>query len=607
VFELAPMPRFRLYTRGSDYVHLFRDLLLGRATRGDDAARLERDICQRFDVPYAVCLPQGRVGVYLAVKHSITPGQKVILSPYTIADVINMVICAGGRPVFADIDRPSTNIQAGEVERLIDDDTGAVMVTHLHGLSCDIERIAEICRGRQVPLIEDAAQAFGARVHGRAVGTFGGAGVFSFGMYKNVTAFYGGMIVTPDERLYRAVRAELDAAPYMSRRVVAAKALKALVTDVVTSPLLFNSCVYWLFRFGYLHDISAINKHVMVELDTARKQAMPADYLRRFLPVQARMVLRQLPRVDADAAVRIAYARLYHQALSSAPDVIVPAFRDDGSYVYNYFPLQYHPRTALVRSAMQQRRDLAVQHLKNCAGLPSFAPEHRDCPNAEATAAQVVLLPNYPRYGERSVLRTIAAIGRFLAGRGERFSDGDVQRLAELHRTSLPDSNVSVLGAEYARAFYRYVTTSARELTIVDRDAAGHIAAAAVISLDPATLPRRLVFGTPLLRHMLRHGRGLFARAVAPGTPEGGRSNLPELILIYTSPEERGRGRATSLIRRAESHLRGLGIDAYEVKTVADPSNPTLAFYRNRGFTPRGTASSLSRSFQVFERQLHEG
>ena len=389
--------------------------------------------------------------------------------------------------------------------------------------------------------------------------------------------------------------------------VVVAKAAKALVTDVVTSPLLFKWCVYWLFRFGYLHDMRAINKHVMVELDTSRKQALPAGYLRRFLPVQARMVLRQLPRVDADAAERIRYSRLYHEALSPIPDVVVPAFRDDGSYVYNYFPLQYHPRTALVRSAMEQRRDMAVQHLKNCASLPSFAPEYRHCPNAEATAGQVILLPNYPRYGEGSVVRNIAAIRRFFGADGERFSDDEVNRLAELHVTSLPDSNVSVLGAAYARAFYRYVTNSSRELTIVDRDAAGRITAAAVVSLEPNTLPRRLIFRTPLLWHMVVHPHRMFGWAMTLGGPAAAPSTVPELILIYTSPEERGRGRATSLIQRAEARLRRLGIDAYAVKTVADPSNPTLAFYRSRGFRPRETASELGRRFQVFERQLHEG
>jgi dTDP-4-amino-4,6-dideoxygalactose transaminase len=324
-----------------------------------------------------------------------------------------MVICAGGVPVFADIDRSTTNIRPDTIERLIDHNTGAVMVTHLHGLSCDIEAIAAICKARRVPLIEDAAQSFGARVHGKAVGTFGDAGVFSFGLYKNVTAFYGGAVVTHDKALYSAMQADLARAPYMPLGMLLPKVATAFITDVVTAPPIFQSMVYWVFRFACLHDVRSINKYVTVELDTSRKSDVPEVYLRRFLPVQARMVLRQLTRVDDDAAVRIRHAKRYHDALSDLPGLITPPYRDDGSYVYNYFPVQYRDRAALVRWAMRHGLDIAVQHLKNCASLPSFAQEYRDCPDAELTASQVILLPNYPGYPEASVRRNIAVIRSF--------------------------------------------------------------------------------------------------------------------------------------------------------------------------------------------------
>ena len=96
---------------------------MGQTAQGDDVQRLENEIISRFKVPYAACVPQARVGIYLAIKGLIQLGQKVIVSPYTIADVINMVICAGGVPVFADIDRRTTNVAAAEIEKLIDDQT----------------------------------------------------------------------------------------------------------------------------------------------------------------------------------------------------------------------------------------------------------------------------------------------------------------------------------------------------------------------------------------------------------------------------------------------------------------------------------------------------
>src|SRR5258705_12619263 len=156
-------------------------------------------------------------------------------------------------------------------------------------------------------------------------------------------------MIHSSDALHAAMPAELEHVTYMSLLAIFAKAGKALVTDVVTMPALFKAITYWIFRFGYLHQVRAINKFVTVELDTSRKSALPAAYLRRLLPAQARMVLRQLPKIDADAAMRIRYARIYCDGLPGLPGLIIPPFRDDGSHVYNYVPIQYSEREALVK------------------------------------------------------------------------------------------------------------------------------------------------------------------------------------------------------------------------------------------------------------------
>ena len=92
---------------------------------------------------------------------------------------------------------------------------------------------------------------------------------------------------------------------------------------------------------------------------------------------------------------------------------MLPPFRDDGSHGYSYYPIQCDDRTALLRSLMSDGRDLAAQHLKNCADLPCFAEWARDCPNARATADATLLLPTYPRYGVEDVERNIRAIRHF--------------------------------------------------------------------------------------------------------------------------------------------------------------------------------------------------
>lgn len=157
----------------------------------DDVAALERDMESRLGVLHAIAMPLARVGIYLTIKHIVRPGQTVLMSPYTIADVVNMVVCAGARPVFVDIDRESCNMSAASLSELIDDQSAAVLVTHFYGQVANLNEIMAIADRHGLPVIEDSAQCFGGLHGGRPTGTIGRAGVYGFGMYKNVNAYYG--------------------------------------------------------------------------------------------------------------------------------------------------------------------------------------------------------------------------------------------------------------------------------------------------------------------------------------------------------------------------------------------------------------------------------
>lgn len=414
---LTPQPRYRIYTKPSTYLKVFGDILTGKVTKGDECKALERTVCKRFKTEHALCMPQARVGIYYAIKALVAQGKKIIMSPYTITDVVNMVILAGARPVFADIERDTCNIDPVEIERLIDDDMGAVFVTHLHGLACDMGQIAEICRQKGIPLIEDAAQAFGVKFGGQMVGTFGDAGIYSFGMYKNITSFYGGMVVTPHDGVVKRIRQEQEGHPPTDVQTYVKKVMNGLATDIATSTPLFQMIVHRIFRFGYLHNIESINKRVETELDLGRKKLMPAHYLRRMTPMQARLLLCDLDNVERDTTVRIRYACMYEEGLRDISELVLPPWREDGSHIYTYYPIQFDERKKLIRWMMKHHRDITRQHLKNCADLPSFEDFYRDCPNARQTAEATILLPTYPRYGEEEVQENIWVIRSFFGRR----------------------------------------------------------------------------------------------------------------------------------------------------------------------------------------------
>src|SRR5947207_5062495 len=164
-------PRVRVQSSPATYLRTAGEFLTGLWRRGNSVEQLQRAIATEVGVRHAIAMPMARTAIYFALKETIRPGQKVVLSPYTIADVVNMVICADGVPIFADLAPGQYNVSADEIERLVDDDTGAVLVTNFYGEACDIERIAAFCKSRKVSLIEDAAMAFGVNVGGRYAGT----------------------------------------------------------------------------------------------------------------------------------------------------------------------------------------------------------------------------------------------------------------------------------------------------------------------------------------------------------------------------------------------------------------------------------------------------
>ena len=408
---MAPLPRYRLYDDPRTYLTIGRELASGRWKTGARAPS-SRSRSPRSARRTPSLTPRARVAIHLAVKGLIRPGQKVVLSPYTIADVVNMVVAAGGVPVFADIERETCNVDPAEIEKLVDADTGAVMVTHLHGLACDMDVIPRICAERGVALIEDAAQAFGARYAGRPVGSFGDAAVFSFGKYKNVNAFLGGVLLTRHAELAEQARARWPP-PLQDPRATSRRSGHGLATDVATWPPLFRAFTFWVLRFAFLQEFAILNRQVSFDNDPELRRELPEPYQRRMTPLQARLVLRQLARVDGHTRERVERARAYHEGLRELSEVMVAPLRTDFSHMYTEFPIQVDDRNALLRHLMRRGRDVAGQHIKNCADFPAFSAWQRDCPNARKTAGAVVLLPTYPRYSMRDVEANVRVIREY--------------------------------------------------------------------------------------------------------------------------------------------------------------------------------------------------
>ncbi|CAM5508472.1 DegT/DnrJ/EryC1/StrS family aminotransferase [Leifsonia shinshuensis] len=149
----------------------------------------------------------GTSGLHLGLLAAgIGPGDEVVVPSFTFAATANAVVLAGATPVFADIDPATFNLDAASVESVIGPRTAAIMPVHLYGHPADMAALAAVADRHSLAVFEDAAQAHGATIDGRQVGTFGRFAMFSLYPTKNMTSGEGGMVVSADEATDQRVR-----------------------------------------------------------------------------------------------------------------------------------------------------------------------------------------------------------------------------------------------------------------------------------------------------------------------------------------------------------------------------------------------------------------
>lgn len=186
-----------------------RVLRSGQLAQGPEVMNFEEEFAAYVEPGgriEAVAVGNGTAALQVALMaHGIGPGDEVVVPAFTFIASANAVRAVGARPVFADVDPATFNLDLGSTEAVLTPRTAAVMAVHLYGQPADLDAIGALCERHGLALIEDAAQAHGARWRGRSVGSIG-VGCFSFYPTKNMTTGEGGMVTTGDAALAARMR-----------------------------------------------------------------------------------------------------------------------------------------------------------------------------------------------------------------------------------------------------------------------------------------------------------------------------------------------------------------------------------------------------------------
>jgi|SRR5579871_816860 len=179
-----------------------------RLSIGPKMAAFERAVACFVGATEGVAVSSGTAGLHLVLRAlNIGEGDEVILPSFTFVAAGNVILNERARPVFADIDPATLNIDPQKIEARITPRTRAILVVHTFGRPADLDPILALARRHGLRVIEDACEAIGAEYRGRRVGCIGDAGVFGFYPNKPITTGEGGMVVTCDRQLAETMRA----------------------------------------------------------------------------------------------------------------------------------------------------------------------------------------------------------------------------------------------------------------------------------------------------------------------------------------------------------------------------------------------------------------
>jgi dTDP-4-amino-4,6-dideoxygalactose transaminase len=332
---------------------------------GREGVALEEEIAKLCGVAHGAGVASGTDALILALRAcGVKSGDEVLLPPFTFVATGSAVSALGAKPVFADI-RPDTyNLDASELERRVTPRTRAIVVVHLYGLAADMDPILAFAKTRNLPVIEDNAQAIGASYKGRRTGSLSNAACVSFYPTKNLGA-YGdaGMVVTNSTELaarIRTLRNHGQAEKYLSNEP------------------------------GWNSRLDEIQAAIL------------------------RVKLRHLPNWQR---VRQSHAAEYSRLFSQIPGVMPPIAPEGFEHVYHQYTIRIEKRDALQKFLSERKVGSTVYYPHPLHLQPlyaSLAHKPGDFPHSECAAREVLSLPMYPELRKGQIARVVEAVAEFM-------------------------------------------------------------------------------------------------------------------------------------------------------------------------------------------------
>jgi perosamine synthetase len=392
------IPRFKPWLGWAEFKALFR--------RNKGAVeQFEQEFAKAFEATEAVAFPYGRSALWAFLRAVGVHDAEVVLPAYTCSVVAHAVTLSGNRPRFVDIRLDDYNMDLDRLPEAINQDTRAIVATHLFGYPLDLDRLegiraeAEERFGHRIWLIQDCAHSFGATWKGRLVGASGDVALYGLNISKMMTSIFGGMLTFRDPNLAAAVRGWRDEhfqRPPAIKGFMRRGYLLAVYAAFSDIPY---GLTWWLQHRTPLLDRLTKSYHLDDQI------RFPPDHLDLMQDVEAAVGLEQLKRYPEIIRRRRSHAKFLSENLGSRPRAVLPPIVEGATYSHYVVRVADRPEAVLRYGDQGVEIGELIQY--SVPELPCYGGSEGSYPNSLHASKTTVNLPIYPAIssGERRRLK----------------------------------------------------------------------------------------------------------------------------------------------------------------------------------------------------------
>lgn len=385
----------------------------GQLVQGPEVEEFEATFARRLGSGEAVSASYGRMAFwYILQALDLPAGSEVILPALTFWVIPELVRASGLRPVFADVNPQTFNLDAASVQPLISSRTRALVPTHLYGQPCDMDPLLELAARHNLHVIEDCAHALGACYRGRPVGTLGDAALFSFQSLKPLNTYGGGMAVIQNKELAGRVAQLARQEPWPAEDEVERRLKFARLQERFMRASVFT---YSGFPILWLSSWLNLKPDVWLWEKIRPLYPLPPQYRKRYSNVQAALGLAGLAELDEWTTRVRTHARVLANSLKDVPGVVTPEVSPSGSHVFYQYSVYVPDREKFVTGCIRRGLDVETLHVDVCPRVSLFKEFSQPCAGADRTA-EAVQLPVYASLSDEQVRRVAKVAREVLAG-----------------------------------------------------------------------------------------------------------------------------------------------------------------------------------------------